>query len=689
MNRLLYFILTLIFSSYGAYVFAQERSSAVAMIGRVDKAQPGILLRWAPTSSEQWLRAIRYGFRLERYTVLEDGRPMATPHVKLLGASILPRPVGEWESLADQDDHAAVIAEAIYGEDFEIQADGGALAEITAKSSALDQRFSLSLYAADHSFSAAKLAGWAWEDRDISTRDKYLYRVILLNKPEQSSDTASVYMGYQDWSAPPKPVGLAGVYGDHTATLSWNYRLLSSVYHSYVIEKSTDGRSFAALEGPGITDIAATEEGPQELVYYIDSLDNNQQTYYYRIKGITAFGDTGPYSDTIQGMGEPPFTYVPRIRRVAIDAQQQASLVWDSPSVNPHAIDHFRILQAIQDGTPYQEIGRASSADTTFVIPQTGLGNYYKVAVHARNGTVKTSQSYFYQAIDSVPPAAPIGLQGVADTSGRIHLQWTANTEPDLLGYRIYRSQHKGEVPMLLQDSVYTLSAFTDSVSLHALNSHMYYAVAALDQRYNSSSLSEVVEIKKPDRIPPVSPLILGYDVRDGVVHLSYKASNSSDVSRHKLLRKVVGASQWDTILDYDNKKLPQDTLIDATAAAMTGYLYTIIALDDSHNQSDIIREVAIDVGAVTTKIATGFRSYVDREARTIELEWRKRSDVQTYHLYRGLNDNPPSLWKELPGDTHHIVDDTAVENSRYRYGLRIIKKDGSQGKLEWLDVKY
>jgi hypothetical protein len=93
---------------------------------------------------------------------------------------------------------------------------------------------------------------------------------------------------------------------------------------------------------------------------------------------------------------------------------------------------------------------------------------------------------------DSIPPLIPQGLEGYVDTLGTVRLKWMANTDADLLGYRIYRGQTEGEELIPLTDVAVKTNEYLDSVNLYNLNTKVYYAVAALDKRVRRSSAAFV-----------------------------------------------------------------------------------------------------------------------------------------------------------------------------------------------------
>jgi len=86
---------------------------------------------------------------------------------------------------------------------------------------------------------------------------------------------------------------------------------------------------------------------------------------------------------------------------------------------------------------------------------------------------------------DFSPPAAPQGLYSVTG-DGSVTLHWVKNTEPDLAGYRVYRSaSYNGQYNPL------GLTSNTSFVDNGVTNGTTYfYAVAAYDQAGNESDLS-------------------------------------------------------------------------------------------------------------------------------------------------------------------------------------------------------
>jgi hypothetical protein len=100
---------------------------------------------------------------------------------------------------------------------------------------------------------------------------------------------------------------------------------------------------------------------------------------------------------------------------------------------------------------------------------------------------------------DITPPAAPTGLAATAGDR-LVMLGWTANTEPDLAGYTVYRSISKdgpySEIACGVSANTYADNSVTN-------NTGYYYVVTAADTAMNESSFSsEVLALPQTNRGP-------------------------------------------------------------------------------------------------------------------------------------------------------------------------------------------
>jgi hypothetical protein len=104
-------------------------------------------------------------------------------------------------------------------------------------------------------------------------------------------------------------------------------------------------------------------------------------------------------------------------------------------------------------------------------------------------------------AKDTFPPAAPRDLETVSVATAKeapasVELTWTINTEPDLAGYTVYRSENPEMPGQKLNSELLLVPTFRD-ISVVAGKSY-FYRVGAVDQSGNESPLSSPVEAQVP-----------------------------------------------------------------------------------------------------------------------------------------------------------------------------------------------
>ncbi len=88
---------------------------------------------------------------------------------------------------------------------------------------------------------------------------------------------------------------------------------------------------------------------------------------------------------------------------------------------------------------------------------------------------------------DLTPPAAPTRVWALGE-DGQVKLEWDDNTEEDLAGYAVYRSEDPNQGYVRLTETLITSSSFTD---LNVENgTTYYYVIAAIDFSGNRSANS-------------------------------------------------------------------------------------------------------------------------------------------------------------------------------------------------------
>jgi hypothetical protein len=671
--------------------YGQEAAS-VRAVGRAQQQKKQVLIRWGVTDARAWKLSNQYGFKVTRFTVIRDKVMLTTPERKDLGV-FKPAVAAAWEKAAGEDEYTAIIAQALYGESFEVTgADGEGLLSAVNKAEEAEQRFILSLYAAERSFNAALLAGWGLADTEVRENEKYLYRIsAAVPASILSIDSAAVFIGLQDHYELPAVSDISALFSDKAAMLSWDYDGLKDHYNAFYLERSSDGTNFYRVTQKPVMKMSEDENRKVPgRIHYVDTLGMNGVTYYYRVVGVTPFGETGPPSKTVSGVGKKLLAYVPHVTRSAIDETGKLHIEWEFESAGNPLIKGFSLNQSATEQGPYVPVVKdISPGKRSALYDKLFDTNYFTITAEAIDGESRTSMPVLVQPLDSIPPAAPGGLHVQVDSAGVVKMTWNANGEKDLFGYKVFRAYVKNAELTPLTDTVFFGTSFIDTVSMRMTNRKIFYAVTALDRRFNQSPFSPLVAALKPDVIPPTSPVFTRYELADYKVNLTWADSHDKDVASHALYRKADDENEWKLLQRF--KSVTPGAYTDAEVARGHRYTYTLISKDSSNHESKPAGPVSMKVPGNPDDLGVNlFNAYVDHDKRYIELFWTDDlKNVEEYQLYRKKKGDPTTLWRIVQHPEKRIVDEQLVINTEYTYGIRVVTKAGEMSRMKWVVVKY
>jgi fibronectin type 3 domain-containing protein len=678
-----YLIILLIFNQCYS-VLSQDKAG----IGVRSNVRSGyVQLRWAVTTPMAWKQSNVYGFSVERYTVVRNGEILAQPEkVVLTAVPLKPQPLNNWKELATSNNYAAVIAQALYGDDFNLsEEDSKGVSKFIALAQELEQRYLVSMYAADLHYPAALFAGWGLEDKTVRKGERYLYRVIsTVPAKTLKIEMGSVYTSLGDEASLPQPQELTAVFGNKSVLLAWNYGILNSVYNSYYLEKSTDGKIFKRLSDTPLTNMNSKNGKANDRMFYTDSLRDNVTTVFYRLIGVTTFSEEGPPSDAVKGEGRNKLIYVPHINRAVPDKDGVLTVEWEFDEHGNDQLRGFDLQRSDNVKGPYVSIQKNIDPHkrvTTYDSLQ--ASNYFVIAAIPKDGEPVLSFPVLVQPSDTIPPSAPVGLKGVVDSTGVVRLSWTANKESDMYGYRIYRAQTSGEELIPLTDNAVLNAYWVDTVDVHNLNSKVYYAVTALDKRYNQSGKSEVVTLLKPELVPPSMPVITGYKLTRNAIVLEWATGGEENLKTIQLFRSERDAKERKVIKEFTD--LQVKSFKDSTIQADRFYSYSLVCVTGGGLQSapSPIVTVQAPVYAGEQGKFTTWTGKFNRKTQQVELVWKHTmKDVKQFEIYRKEQSKSFTLLKTLKGFELKTIDADLKPGSQYDYMIRAILENGRQGAV-------
>jgi len=635
-----------------------------------------ILLRWAPADKETWKLGNQYGYVVERYTILKNGE-LTNDKARLLltPTPLKPAPIEMWEPYEDEK-YASIAAQCIFSES-EIPIISPT--DIFKRYREEQNKFSFALYAADQSILAARLSGLYLADKTVSPDEKYLYTVHIALPDSIPVDTAFAFTGSSEYQPLPKPIDFTAQWEDRRALLSWNILYLNHIFNSYIVEKSTDGKRYSPISDNA--SVQAADEGvTPEYAYRTDSLPDNRTVWYYRVRGINAFGETGPPSDSIVGRGCLPITQSPVIINKEVIDNKEVRLTWTYPEEMNEYISGFRLYRSSKpEGIKEKIYEGKSPSEREFIDRNPCLTNYYVISVF-NEGTEKLSANIQYaELIDSIPPHAPRGLAGAIDSTGIVRLKWERNTDSDINGYRVYRSNRPDFEFLLVSPYMLTDTCFVDSVNINTLTKQVYYRIKAEDLRLNQSDFSEILELKRPDIIPPVAPVIQQIVQLKTGLQITWLNSSSADVIRHHIYRKEVNDTIFQHLTSIEKPVGKQSVYTDNSVQAGETYIYQVRAEDDSglfsEPSSPVLQKAP---GEIAEQIILKKKD----ESNLIVLSWtvKSKKKVERVQIYKAIDNEPMKL---LGNSTENSYTDNEIGYEKtYRYRIKVMYEDGVFSEL-------
>ena len=232
---------------------------------------------------------------------------------------------------------------------------------------------------------------------------------------------------------------------------------------------------------------------------------------------LSSAGPTGPYilearaednagnlqwsNDVIVNYSASPDTTPPaQVAGLSVTAASstQLNLAWTA-NTEPD-LNHYNVYRGTTAGFPVT-LGTTIpvATPTTSSYSNTGLSPsttyYYKVSAVDNTGNIGPlsleQPGTTHTAADTTPPTQVAGLSVTAASSTQLNLAWTANTEPDLNHYNVYRGTTAG-FPVTLGTTIPVATPTTSSYSNTGLSpsTTYYYKVSAVDNTGNIGPLS-------------------------------------------------------------------------------------------------------------------------------------------------------------------------------------------------------
>jgi len=588
----------LIFSSLFCISFGLNSQGNIKLIS--EKYANGVMLKWIPLDADAWQLLRDNGVNLYRYKISDNGTDLPYNNMLTTKSTLLNMefPAAEvmWNAAPLSNLPSAPAAKAIlYDPNVAPTFGNDELANAIKFETGKNNKYTLAMLVANTDFDVAIAMALGYDDMSIDQNDTYRYIVEI--QGTEISDVIEVYPGSSLVLPAPKNFKIEG--GDKVALLEWKQDLKNTPYIGYTVENSMDGIMFQAVNDVPFVSSSGDDEalGSSPKAYFIDSLSQNFVDYYYRVRGVTAFGTQGDPTQFLVVKGQPKSMDLELL--IAIDnvTQNSATIKWGGiSSTQASKVDHFDLYRTNDPMKEPVKVNTSpiSASDRFYTESNIGVAEYYIITMYDIYGNYYKSNMLLVQLKDDGPPQAPEIRAFQASQDGTIEIDWADNPEPDIDGYRIYRGNlREGNFAEIGKTDE---SEFIEYLNLNSLTDSVFYRVLAYDFRGNYSEYSEIIAMARPNNIAPSNPLMVGGMALSEGIYLDWEPSESTDISNHRLERKFHNSNLWETMLEFTTEdstyyeKKYIDVIaynyIDSTELLPNLYDYRLLAIDHFGNVS-------------------------------------------------------------------------------------------------------
>ena len=651
-----------------------------AVIGKARPLLDSIVLRWGPSTPEIWRNAMEDGYDIYRIDEKD---------IKTKVASILPWKEDRFTQIPLSDTLALLAASFVKDKGIPQKMENENFFE---KAIMTDNLHGFALAIADRSPLAADILGLRYVDRDVKAGETYVYNI---ETKRLKSNIPPVDIRITNEFEPLlAPEGFSIQKSDDAVNLRWLSNSNLTKYGSYIVERQNPGDSiFYVITDPPLVFIIEPSI-KQPYYHFIDSLHGNKGVFRYRVKGSNAFGEWSEYA---YGLGysmdrtppDPASLYSGDYQKDS----NQIRLVWSIP-INNVDIKYHQVLVSENEEYNYSAVSvELPASDTVFYFNVKDMfidrPFYFKILSVDSSGNQSTSIVRYVSVPDLEKPLAPTNLKVTIDTTGRILATWSPSASHDVEGYYVFYS-NDDESDFTMDDNTLQKDTFyTWTIPLNTLTKNIYIAIKAADDNYNRSNFSDIVKLRRPDKIPPPKPFLSQafYEEESGV-YLSWKKSSATDVEKYFIYRKnnKDSLSTWKLIdsttkevLEYTDDKYPYDTEVG----------YSIKASDDFNNISELSNPVPVNIPFPKNKYLVSFQKAESSKNMNVHLTWNKpytknmdKGASFKYQIFRSVGNDEIELYKEVTSSETNLTDKIEMKNVLYNYAIRIKFENGKTGKI-------
>lgn len=642
---------------------------------KAHKVEEDVLLKIMLRQTDAFVHFKQNGWNIERAAISNGDTSAFT---RLNESPIKPASRERWEALKNQSDMVGPILKVLYPEPTK-EAPQSFFGQVNSHQT-LNNRHYFYLFLSADNRAVSKASGLEYLDKSAERDKEYLYRATIQGHEDSPGHSGEKVVNTRDLADSYRAPELRAGNKDSAALLSWNHRGYKNLFLSYDVQRAAGQKPFRNInDAPLAYNKERGRDTTDGLMYFLDSLKEVGTTYRYRLVAHDYFGLDSEPSNVVpvkfRDLHAPP---APQGLKVQ-PAGGGMEVVWDYPHRPEDLAGFYAVRSKHSSSGPFNRLHEKllPSDQKNYVDQNAGARDdyFYAVAAFDTAGNFNVSNGVSPSVPDTIAPEPPKGLEAKVDSSGLVALRWQMGDADDLSGFRVFRSLSRDYEFVQVTDTPTVYNAYVDTLNLNSLNSKVYYKVVAVDDRWNHSRFSDVLEVTRPDTIAPTRALLTGATYEKGMVRLEWEPSSSQDVEKQYVMYRGEGQNQWQVLdsLRGNEKDSYSAPLTDTTRA----WQLAIQTMDDNglHSGLSNIRKVVVDSYSPVPPVE-------DFQAENgggdqVQLSWETPSKAEKYRLmlYRAQGEGQPLLYETLEGARPAYTDSGLQADTTYRYQVALKRK--------------
>lgn len=683
--KIIFLIISIFFNAINGYSQNENVQNEIKTFARYTTLS-GVELRIIPSKKHLLNLGVKNGYTIER-------APVNSSSFSKIG-EVKPFSKIEWEKLINSETNitkkkqiqmAVFFYESILEENGVEKIDfSNGIKDLIDKKSNEDLSYLITLLSALKDKHIAEALGLSFYDKTAIKGKTYQYRAKLTTSDNKYQIKSSVFSITAQEEKPNYKNYFYVKQGDTHLSFYWEE---IPTLHGFEIERADFGKTnFIKLnKSPIYTTIKLKNS---KIPYgYVDKNLLNYKKYTYVFYASSVFGERIKLFETTTNSVDltPPPT--PNLLKPEHKKPNEVFIKWTMKNT-PKDLKGFAVARSTKNKGKFTILHKNllsknthNFIDKTFSKEQT---NYYIVQAIDTANNISSSTPFAVVLTDSIPPKKPIIKSITINSLGVAKINIELNKEKDLMGYRLFRANSEKHEFSVIQEGFKSIDSpqsnikttFKDTISLNSLTKHIYYRVKALDYHYNQSDFSDIYVLKRPDTIPPSTPVFKTIKAYENKIELTFALSTSRDLKNHILYRKSSLEGKWEVLSEIEKNQI---NYVDKKVQKNVTYYYSLRAQDNANlfsNYAVTVYTKLVDKGVLPS--ITQFT--VSKKDSKIHLKWNYNTNNKNIYfvIYKRINNQKLKQYKQSKNNSFEDF----LSKDKVAYAIKAYTKKGKQSAL-------